>query len=140
MLQVERGDLEIPADVDPATFFLSDGKRTGAEKQRELLTLKQLFDRYRAELPAGAKEEATLAGERIHFQHLLRHLKESSLAQSLSVADAQVYVSKRTKDRWRGKNIGAPTGKKELTTLRLVWNWAVERGYVHGRSPVRGIK
>jgi hypothetical protein len=50
MLQVERGDVQLPADADPATFFLSDGKRTGEEKRRELLTLRQLFERYQDDL------------------------------------------------------------------------------------------
>lgn len=140
ILLIERGRLELPPDVDPATFILSDGKRTGEEKRRERLTLKQLLDRYQVELPTGAKEESTLQGERIHFKHLLRHLRGSSLAQSLSVADAQDYVARRMKDRWRGKYIGAQTVKKELTTLRLIWNWGADRGYVDGRSPVRGIK
>jgi len=140
MLLIERGRLELPLDVDPATFILSDGKRVGDEQKREHLTLKQLIDRYQAELPPGTKEESTLESERTHFKHLLRHLKGQAVAQSISVADVQAYVTKRTKDRWRGKNIGAQTVKKELTTLRLVWNWAAERGYVSGRSPVRGIK
>jgi site-specific recombinase XerD len=81
-----------------------------------------------------------LDSERTHFKHLLKHLKGHAVAQSLSVAEVQAYVTKRMRDSWRGKNIGAQTVKKELTTLRLVWNWAAERGYVVGRSPVRGIK
>jgi integrase len=140
LLLIESGRLEIPPGVDPAAFILSDGKRTGAEKKRERLTIKQLFDRYQAELPPGAKEETTLAGEKIHFQHLLRHLKGSSLAESLTVPDAQAYVAKRMKDTWRGKNIGGETVKKELTTLRLVWNWAAKMGYLQGKSPVVDIQ
>jgi integrase len=140
ILLIERGRLELPPDVDPATYILSDGKRTGEEKRRERLTVKQLIDRYQAELPPGAKEESTLEGERIHFKHLLRHFRGSNIAQSLSVVDVQDYVAKRMKDRWRGKYIGSQTVKKELTTLRLVWNWAAERGYVTGPSPVRGIQ
>jgi integrase len=88
----------------------------------------------------GAKEESTLQGERLHFKHLLKHLRGSVIAQSLSVPDIQGYVTKRSKDRWRGKPISSQTVKKELTTLRLVYNWAIEHGYLTGPSPVRGIK
>ena len=140
MLLIERGRLQIPPDVDPITFILSDGKRGGEKERQERLTLEQLISRYQAELPPKSKEESTLASERTHFTHLLRHLKGRTVAQSLSVADVQDYVATRMKDRWRGKTIGAQTVKKELTTVRLVWNWAAERGYVVGRSPVRGIK
>lgn len=140
ILLIERGRLTIPTNADPATFILSDGERTGEENHRQLLTLKQLFDVYEAELPAGAKEESTLQGERIHFKHLLKHLRGSVVAQSLGVPDIQAYVTKRSKDRWRGKPISSQTVKKELTTLRLVYNWAIEQGYLTGPSPVRGIK
>lgn len=137
---IERGRLELPPDVDPATFILSDGKRSGEKERRERLTLEQLIDRYQAELPEGTKEESTLNSERTHFKHLLRHLKGSTIAQSLSPSDIQAYVTNRKKDRWRGKPIGAQTVKKELVTLRLVWNWAGELGYVVGPSPVRKLK
>ena len=143
LLLIESGRLEIPPGVDPAAFILSDGKRTGEEKKRERLTLKQVFDRYQnyhAELPKPVKEESTLAGERIHFQHLLRHLNGKSDAQSLSAAQVDAYVTKRMKDKWRGKNIGGETVKKELTTLRLVWNWAAKMGYLQGKSPVVDIE
>ncbi|MFO0792426.1 MAG: hypothetical protein U0805_23440, partial [Pirellulales bacterium] len=50
---IERGRLELPPDVDPATFILSDGKRSGEKERRERLTLEQLIDRYQAELPEG---------------------------------------------------------------------------------------
>jgi CRISPR/Cas system-associated exonuclease Cas4 (RecB family) len=140
ILLIERGRLELPPNADPASFILSDGKRTGEERQREILSVKELIDRYKDELQPGAKEESTLPGERIHFKHLLKHLRASSAAQALSVGDIQSYVTKRSKDRWHGKTIASQTIKKELTTLRLVWNWAVERGYLDGPSPVRGIQ
>ena len=136
---IECGHLEVPFGSDPAVFVLSGGKRKGEEERREHLTLRQLIERYQAELPPGTKEESTLNSERTHFKHLLRHLKGSSVAQSLSVPDIEGYITKRMKDCWRGKSIGSETVKKELTTLRLVWKWGAERGYVVGPSPVRGI-
>lgn len=137
---IERGRIEMPPNADPASFILSDGKRVGEKKAAETLTLKGLFDIYQEELPAGAKEESTLEGEKRHFVRLLKHIRGNVAAQSLSAADIQSYVLKRSKDKWRGNPIRAVTIKKELTTLRLVWNWAVERDYLAGPSPVRGIK
>ena len=131
LLLIESGRLEVPPDVDPATFIFSDGKRTGAEKLRERLTLKELFDRYQnyhAELPKPVKEDSTLQGERFHFSHLLRHLKGNAAAQSLTLDSLQAYADKRARDKWRGKKISAQTVKKELTTLRVVWNWGVKAG------------
>lgn len=140
ILLIERGRLTVPPNADPATFILSDGERTGEERQRPLLTLKQLFEVYEAELPAGAKEESTRQGERIHVNHLLKHLRGSVVVGTLGVPDIQGYVAKRSKDKWRGKPISSQTIKKELTTLRLIFNWAIEQGYLAGPSPVRGIK
>jgi len=140
ILLIERGRLEMPVNADPAAFILSDGKRIGERRSGGALSLKQLFEVYEAELPPGSKEESTLQGERIHFKTLLRHLRGSIVAQSLSAADVQGFVLKRAKDKWRGKFICPVTIKKELTTLKLVWNWAVQQDYLVGPSPVRGIK
>ena len=30
--------------------------------------------------------------------------------------------------------------RRKLTTFRLVWNWAVEQGYLKGPAPVKGVK
>lgn len=140
ILLIKRGDLVLPPNVDPATFILSDGKRTGGEKKLEQLTLQQLIDLYKEKLPTGAKEATTLDSERTHFGHLVRHLKGKTLAQTISVNDIQDYVSKRMKDSWRGKNIGAQTVKKELTTFKFLWNWSVRKGYLVGPSPVQKIE
>jgi hypothetical protein len=51
---IERGELDLPANADPATFIVSAGKRTGDESERQTpLTLKELFDTYKAKLPAS---------------------------------------------------------------------------------------
>ena len=138
---IERGELEIPANADPATFIVTAGKRTGEEKSRSgPLTLKSLLDTYFEKLPAGSKEPSTVKTERLHEKHLLRHLRANTLAQSLTVSAIQGYVQRRSKDKWHGKLIRPDTIKLELTTLRLVWNWAVSQGLLVGPSPVRGIK
>ena len=104
------------------------------------LTLKDLFIRYLAALPEGAKALSTIDGERIHHQHLLRHLGAAVIAKTIGVSDVQEYVRKRLQDKYRGKAILPDTVKKELTTLRLLWNWAVVQGHLAGPPPTRGIK
>lgn len=139
ILQIERGRLLLPPNADPAAFILSDGKLARHERPAAPLSLKGLFEIYQEKLPPGAKEESTLQGERIHFKHLLKILGSSRVAQSLVVPDVQGYAATRSKQRYRKRPIRAATIKKELTTLRLVWNWAVSQGLLQGASPVRDI-
>ena len=137
---LEHGRLEIPPEADPAAFILSDGKSNGKPTTPAIRTLEDLFTLYTEKLPTGAKEASTLEGEAIHRKHLLRHLKGSSLVRSLTAGDMQAYVEKRLQDKWRGKAIRPDTIKKELTTFRLTWRWAVDQGYLNGPAPLKGVK
>ncbi len=135
-----RGRLEMPADADPGTFILSDGKTIGKPSPSLVRTLGDLFRVYQGNLPTGAKEDSTLRGEKQHIKHLLRHLGTNKIVQTVKVADVQGYVKKRLKDSWRKKTIRPDTIEKELTTFRLIWNWAVQQGYVKGPAPIKGVK
>lgn len=137
---LERGSLAIPADADPGTFILSDDKRKGKPTPPKIRTLGELFTVYKENLPVGAKEQTTLDGEEIHIQHLLRHLGSKRRVQAMAVHDLQTYVSKRSHDKWQGKLISGDTIKKEITTFRLIWNWAVRQGYLNEKPPVNGIE
>jgi integrase len=95
---------------------------------------------YNAELPEGAKEETTLIGERRHQRYFKKHLRASVIVQSLSVADVQRYVSVRSRDLCNGEPISPETIAKELATFRLIWNWAVDRDYLKGPSPTKGVR
>ena len=63
-----------------------------------------------------------------------------SIAKTIGVTDVQEYARKRLHEKYRGKLILPDTVKKELTTLRLLWNWAVTQGHLAGPPPTRGIK
>ena len=130
----------MPADADPGTFILSDGKTIGKPSPSLVRTLGDLFRVYQGNLPTGAKEDTTLRGEKQHIKHLLRHLGTNKIVQTVKVADVQGYVKKRLKDSWREKMIRPDTIEKELTTLRLIWNWAVNQGYLKGPAPIKGVK
>ena len=90
-------------------------------------------------LPEGAKEKSTVYGESIHRKHLLRHLGARKVVRAVTKADLQAYITLRTKDKWRGKNIRPETIKKEITTLRLVWNWSLEQQLVSTPPPTKGL-
>lgn len=49
-------------------------------------------------------------------------------------------MNQRSKDKWNGKPIRGDTIAKEITTFRLIWNWAVEQGYLSGPAPVNGLE
>ena len=54
--------------------------------------------------------------------------------------DIQRYIQKRLQEAWRGKPIRPDTIQKELTTFKLIWNWAVNQDYLKGIAPMKGIK
>jgi integrase len=103
-------------------------------------TLENLFDLYPKSLPEGAKEQTTRKTEGSHILHLSRHLKTSRLAQAMTIADMQAYIDRRLRDRYRNKPPGPVTVKKEVATFRLIWNWAMARGYLTGPAPTKGLR
>lgn len=137
---IERGRIDVPDDVDPGDFIVSDGRLTKARPTRELARLNEMFDAYRTTLPEGAKEAQTIIGEDLHIKHLTRHLGTNRLLCSLVLTDIQEYVAKRSQDAYRGKRISVDTIKKELSTFRLIWNWAVIEGRISKPCPTKGVK
>jgi integrase len=137
---LERGRLEIPPGVDPGKFIVTEGRMTAKPVAHRVVTLSDLFDLHAKMLPLGARENSTGLTDRIHRNHLLRHLGPKTGVQALTAGDLQHYSEKRSKDKWRGKYITATTIKKEIETFRAVWNWAVELKYLTGPAPVKGLK
>ncbi len=139
---IGRGRLEVPIDVDPADFVLSDGKaespRHKAVEQR--IRFIELISAYKSGLPAGAKEPLTLGGEDLHFKHLLRHIGAQTIVRSLTLIDVQAYIEKRLQDNYRGKPISVDTIKKELATFRMLWNWALAQERLQKPCPTKGVK
>lgn len=128
---LEIGLTEIPVGVEEGTFIVS-GARVRKEKKlnRSVKTLNDLFQIYEKELPIGSKEERTLKGEKLHFKHPLRHLRPKTQVSAIKPTSIQKYVELRSKDQYRGRFISPETIKKEITTLRLVGNWAKRQEYI----------
>ncbi len=102
-------------------------------------TLADLFDIYGEKFPAEAKEESTHQGEKIHLKHLMRHLNMRSPVRGIKPHDLQNYINRRANDFWNGKPIKGDTIAKEITTFRLIWNWASRMGYINGNARVDGL-
>ncbi len=137
---LETGRIELPSGADPGRFILSDGKVAAKPAVACSLSVGELFRVYQETLPPGAKESTTLACERTHMRHLSRLIGTSGQAKSLGVADLQRYADARAREKYRKRPIRPETIRKELTTFRLVWNWAAERGRLTGPAPVKGVR
>lgn len=129
---VERGRLAIPENADIVTFLLSDGRADVRPIVADAVTLKSLFDAYFAGIPEGSLEQSTIAGMKIHRNHLERHFGPSFAIRSASIEQLQGYVASR--------KVSGATSKKEIVTLRTVWNWGVAAKLVQGPFPGRGLK
>lgn len=137
---IEQGRIEVPDDVDPGDFILSDGRLVKPQPQTAPVRLNELFELYKSSLPSGVKEEQTLAGEQIHFRHLVKHFGAKRIVQSIGLPDVQQYVAARSSDVYRGRSITVDTIRKELSTFRLVWNWALTQERISRPCPTKGVK
>ncbi|MCA9234301.1 MAG: site-specific integrase [Planctomycetales bacterium] len=141
---VESGRLTPPDDADIGAFLLSDGKLNAATPttpRRKLRTLGQLSTAFVASIPPGALETSTIQGMQTHLRHLRRVLGASFALPEAGLEDVQGYVDQRSQDKGvRGRSLSSATIKKELTTLRTLWNWAQDAGHLTGRLPLKGLR
>jgi len=128
----------MPENADPATFILSDGKLDQRPMVQASISLNELLELH-ARLPERAKENTTLVTERVHKNHLRRILGASRRVNELGPQDVQRYVNTRSAEKYRGKDIEPDTIRKEVATLRAVWNWGMTSGYVSSPTPVKGV-
>lgn len=138
--KVERGDLLIPKTADVATFLLSSGRLAEPLTAPDQLCLQTLFDRYFDALPFGSLEESTIYTMKVHRKSLEGFFGKSKLAESIDLVALQGYIDKRSKDPGRGGLLSPTTIRKEVVTLRTVWNWAKHSKLVQGEFPTRGLK
>jgi integrase len=137
---LKRGRVTLPPDADFWTFVFSGGKLTQLPSAPDPLTLEELFTRYEELLPPGALEANSLATYHLHKGHLLRGLGGKRAAQSLTLTDVQGYANRRSKEKYRGRLISPATIRKELASLRAVWNAGARHQLVTGTAPVKGVK
>lgn len=134
------GDLTVPDGEDLVPFLIT-GKATATPKPvTSVLTLAELFRRYEAELPPDSKERGTLITERHHMAHFRRLLGRNHPATKLNTPLLQQYIDRRSKEHGRrGEHVSQVTIKKELSTLRMINNWALHRELVDRPIHLRGL-
>lgn len=138
--QIERGWLTIPETADAVSFLLSNGRVAAPLKIQDRLSLTALFDRYFDALPAGSLEESTIYTMGVHRRWLEGYFGKSMLPESIDLVGLQGYIDKRSRDPGLAGTLSPTTIRKEVVTLRTVWNWARHSNLVKGDFPTRGLK
>lgn len=137
LMRLKQGLIELPPGVGIAEFVQHDGKppapATPVSASRKALTLAALRDRYLATRATG-REKSTLYTDRIHFKHLIATLGEQFPLPGLGQADLQRHIERRAK-----LGISATTIRKEITTLRTAWHWAIHAAGHAGDYPNKGL-
>ena len=139
------GRIVVPVNAEPGTWIVSDGRisgRKGAGRAERATgdhegpiasTIGAMIATYRSELPAGAKEDNTLAIERIHLAHVARILGDQTSLERVDLSAVQRYVKARLAEK-HGRIAQRPirpyTAHKELKSLRTIWGWCFERKHV----------
>lgn len=128
----------MPLGCDPADFILADGKVS--ESEARLITLDELTSAYQQARINGVKEPNTVKTEDLHLRHLQRLLKPQTFVRSLTTVQLQKYVGSRLSEvRRGGRPVATETVRKEISTFRSIWNWAVRQGLIQGPAPVTGL-
>jgi integrase len=134
---LDDGYLAIPPGVDPGDFILTDGRVSApavidlSQPAPEAPTLRALLGTYEAELTVGTKEANSLGTEEIHRRHLLAHFGDER-TDAIDHKAIQDYVNARSR-----AGVVAITVKKELTTLRMIWNWGTHNNHIASALPWR---
>ncbi len=139
LLRLKQRLIKLPPGVSIVDFIQFDGRPEQLPPQ-EKTTLAELQAKY---LDAHKKslEETTLKGIRIHFKHLKRILGEKYPIPELDLAKLQEYANKRAEeDGLHGRTVAAATIKKEIVTLRTMWNWGLPMKLVTGKFPNKGLQ
>lgn len=136
---IEGGHLELPEDADVATFLPSDGKLLGKPLPTSAITVGTIFDKYQKSIPADAMEATSLKTARIHMRHLQRLMGANKPFRTITTADLQTYVTKRSKEQGHRGSISAATIRKDIATLCSRGNWAIAQGEITKPFPRKGI-
>lgn len=132
---VERGRLAIPDGADVGLFLLTDGRLDKKVRVERAVRLAEMFDTYRTEFTAGAKEAITREMENIHLNHLTRLIGGDTPVAAVTAGVIQQFVDARSRELHRGHPVKAKTVRKAVATLRFVWNWSYRRGQVPAKFP-----
>ncbi len=142
LMRLKQRLIVLPDDVDIVTFVEHDGKPPsvdGIPITRQSITLGDARDRYLETLSGGAIEDNSLSTMRMHLRHFVGTLGDGIILEELTQPDLQRHISERARKKYRGKPLSPVTLKKEMASLRAMWNWAVHAGLIRGHFPSRGL-
>lgn len=139
LMLLGQGALTLHEGMDVVTFVRSGGKPPPAAPPPEPISFAKLRDRYLETHRNGAMEESSLLTIGVHLKHLGETLGEKYPARSLTLADMQRHIDRRLGKKYRGRRLSPVTVRKEVTTLRTIWNWGVLHGLVSGSFPSKGL-
>ena len=132
----------MPPGISISDFVEKDGHVLSPEEAVTALTpltLAQLKERYLETHSKGAMEANSLQTVAMHLGHVCRTLGNALLTQELALADLQRHIDERARKKYCGKNLSPVTLKKEITSPRAAWGWAVNMGLVRGPFPGRRL-
>lgn len=132
---VERGRLTVPDGADLGLFLLSDGKLEQPVALARSVRLAEMFDTYRTQFTAGAKEAITREMENVHLNHLARLIGGETSVTAVTAGTVQQFVDARSRELHQGHPVKPKTVRKAVATLRFVWNWSHRRGDVPTKFP-----
>ncbi len=140
---LERGEVDLPTDVDLPTFLMNDGtpKKTPLVLPPPSRTLGKVIPEFFQSIPAGSLETNTIGTLRIHLRHVARMLGEAFAIERLTFDDLQRYVERRGQETGRGERLINPvTIRKELASFSSLWTWLRRTGKVPREFPNRGLR
>src|SRR5262249_17328720 len=73
------------------------------------------------------------------LRHFAGTLGERFHVQVLTLDDLQKHVNARATKKYRGRPLSPVTLRKEVASLRAVWNWGVRAGKLRAAFPGHGL-
>lgn len=141
---LERGRLELPEGADIGVFLMSDGKianKVEPQAKPRPVTFAELRERYVEVHSNGTLEKSSLETVKMHLRHFERSLGSGFVVATLSLSRLQDHVQRRSAKKGHfGKPLSPATIRKEISSLRAVWNWGAMMKLVHGPFPNRGLR
>ncbi|MFO0877908.1 MAG: tyrosine-type recombinase/integrase [Gemmataceae bacterium] len=142
LLRIKQRWVQVPPGITITDFLLADGQVKSPEKvtaPAEPIIFQTFKERYLEAHSHGAMEANSLATVRMHLGHFERTLGERFVLQKLTLADLQRHVNQRARKQYRGKALSPYTLRKETSSFRAAWNWAMANDLVVGPFPSKGL-
>jgi integrase len=139
LMLIQQKAIKVPENTDIVAFVRAGGRVEEATRVASRITFAELRTRYLETHQDGAMEKSSLTNVCVHLKHFATFLGERFHVQDLTMARLQEYLTVRGKKKYRGKRLSPVTLRKEVATLRAVWNWAVLMDLVKGPFPSKGL-